>query len=336
VELYRYVAKRLLLFIPVLVGVLTLTFVIAHSIPANPFAAANGQAASPVQIENLRRYLGLDKPLYLQYLSYISAMFTGNWGRSIYTQVPVSVDLAPRFSATLELTLAASVIMLLIGIPLGILSAVYQGKTVDHVSRLFSILTISAPAFWLSLLFQQILYGQLHWLPIGARLSESVSPPPSITGMYTVDSLLSLRLGTFSDAFYHLIGPALVLSMSGVGIIVRLVRAFMLDSLKQDYVRGARAKGLSGRQVLLRYAFRGTMVESVTVIGLSIGYLMGSAFLVEYIFSWPGLGQWGASAILDSDYPIIMAVAYVFTLVYLVINLSLDILYSFLDPRIKY
>ncbi len=335
-ELYRYVVKRLLLFIPVLVGVLTLTFVIAHSIPANPFAAASGQGASLVQIENLRKYLGLDKPLYLQYVSYISAMFTGNWGNSIYTQVPVAVELPRRFSATLELTLAASLIMLIIGIPLGILSAVYQGKTIDHGSRLFSILTISMPAFWLSLLFQQILYGQLHWLPIGARLSDNVSPPQTITGMYTVDNLLSLQLGAFADSLYHLVGPALVLSMSGVGIIVRLVRAFMLDSLKQDYVTGARAKGLGRKQVLLRYAFRGTMVESVTVIGLSIGYLMGSAFLVEYIFNWPGLGQWGAGAILDSNYPIIMAVAYVFTLTYLVINLTLDILYSYLDPRIKY
>jgi len=162
VELFRYVIKRLFLFIPVLVGVLTLTFIIAHSIPANPFAAAGGQAASLAQIENLRKYLGLDKPLYLQYLSYISAMFTGNWGSSIYTQVPVSADLPPRFFATLELTLAASLIMLMIGIPLGLLSAIYQGKTVDHGSRFFSILTISMPAFWLSLLFQQALYGQLH------------------------------------------------------------------------------------------------------------------------------------------------------------------------------
>jgi peptide/nickel transport system permease protein len=336
VALYNYVLRRLLLFIPVLVGVLTLTFIIAHSIPANPFAAAAGQGASQAQIESLRKYLGLDKPLYLQYLSYISAMFTGNWGSSIYTQVPVSVDLPTRFEATLELTLAASIIMLVIGIPLGIFSAVYQGRIVDHVSRLFSILSISMPAFWLSLLFQQVFYGKLHWLPIGGRLSEAVSPPSHITGMYTVDSILTLHFATFSDALYHLIGPAFVLSMSAVGIVVRLVRAFMIDSLHQDYVRGARAKGLSRRMVLLRYAFRGTMVESVTVIGLSIGYLMGSAFLVEYIFNWPGLGQWGALAILDSDYPIIMAVAYVFTLVYLVINLSLDILYSFLDSRIKY
>jgi ABC-type dipeptide/oligopeptide/nickel transport system permease component len=336
VALYKYILKRLALFIPVLFGVLTMTFIIAHSIPADPFAAAIGQGASKTQIDNLRSYLGLDKPLYVQYFSYISAMFTGNWGRSIYTQIPVSEDLPSRFSATLELTLWASIIMLIIGVPAGIFSAVYKGKLVDHVARLGSILTISMPAFWLSLLFQAVFYGQLHWLPIGGRLSQGVTPPPTITGMYTVDSLLTLRFGTFLNAVDHVIGPAIVLSMSGIGIVARLVRSYMLGSLKQDFVRGARAKGLAERQVLIKYAFRGTMVESVTVVGLSIGYLMGSAFLVEYIFNWPGLGQWGATAILDSDYPIIMAVAYVFTLVYLVINLGLDILYSFLDPRIKY
>lgn len=330
------VIKRLISMIPVLFGSIVLVFVISHLIPGDPVRAAAGWWVTEEQVESLRRQLGMDKPVWNQFFDYIIRLTRGDLGISFRTREPINRELAIYFPASVELVLAASIIMIAVAIPLGVLSAKYKDKLLDHVSRIFSLFGISMPAFWLSLLVQMVFYYHLGWIPFGGRIDPNIPPPEHITGMYIIDSLLTSNYPALMSSLHHIIAPAFCLALSGIGLVMRMTRASMLESFYQDYVKTARAKGLPERIVIRRHVFRNALIPVVTTVGLTSGYLIGSSYLVEYIFMWPGISSYAAAGIIMNDFPAIMAATIVWTLCYLLINLVVDLLYGFLDPRIKY
>ncbi len=336
-QIYGYIIRRLLLFVPVLIGTVTLTFLILQIPAANPAAAAIGSNdASPQAIAAYKAYLGLSDPLWLQYVHYVEGIFTGRWGISFYTQQPVYSLFWTFFPATLELGLVAVLIMIPVGLILGLYSGVHENSTSDHLTRFFSVLGLSLPAFWLALLVQLLFGVQLHVLPLAGRLSIALSPPVHITGLYLLDSLLTRNWATFADALVHIIAPAFVLAFTSIGVIIRLVRSLTLETKKQDYVKTAKSKGLTGWALNYPHVLRPVMVQSGTVVALASGRIILGSFLVETIFNWPGLSWWASQSLVNFDYPVIMAVAIFYTFVFLTINLATDVLYFYFDPRIKF
>ena len=332
----RYLAQRLVGMVLVFVGITVMTFVIAHVVPADPVRLYAGDNAPQSAVNALRHAWGLDRPLYVQYLRYVDGLLHGNFGTSIRTQRPVTADLRDYFPATFELSTAAILVSIVLGIPMGVASAIRRNRGLDHVIRVLSLGGISMPIFWLGLLAVAVFYAHLHWLPAAGRLSEGVQPPPRITGMYVLDSLLTGRFHTLVDALHHLVLPALVLGSGGVGMIARMARSSMLDVLAQDYIKTARAKGLRGRVVILRHALKNALLPTITIIGVTYGGLLGGAVLTETIFSWPGLGLYVVSSMLAIDFPAIMGVTLVAAVTFSVVNLLVDLLYVYLDPRIQY
>jgi peptide/nickel transport system permease protein len=292
----------------VLVGISIMTFVISHVVPADPIRAAAGFNARPEQIENLRRRYGMDKPLPQQYLVYMSNIAHGDMGTSIRTRRPVLEDIRQYFPATAELTIVALIIMLSVGIPFGILSATKKDKMIDHLSRIIALAGVYMPLFWMGLLLQLAIYGKLGWLRVKGRLDMMVTQPDRMTGMYIVDSILQRNWDALGSALQHIILPAVTLAFGSLAVITRMVRSSMLDAMGQEYVRTARAKGLSERGVILRHALKNALIPTVTLVGLQVGYLLGGDFLVEIIFSWPGIGYYAVQSMTTIDIPAIMGV----------------------------
>lgn len=319
----------------VLVGISIMTFIISHVVPADPIRAAAGFNARPEQIENLRRRYGMDKPLPQQYLVYMGNLAHGDMGNSIRTRRPVLEDIRQYFPATAELTMVALIIMLSVGVPLGIISATQKDKPVDHISRVIALAGVSMPLFWLGLLLQLAIYGKLGWLPAQGRLDMMVTPPDRMTGMYIVDSLLQRNWESLGSALQHIILPAGTLAFGSLAVITRMVRSSMLDAMGQEYIRTARAKGLSERRVILRHALKNALIPTTTLVGLQVGYLLGGDFLVEIIFSWPGIGYYAVQSMTTIDIPAIMGVTLLIASIYVMANLLTDLTYSFLDPRIR-
>jgi peptide/nickel transport system permease protein len=270
----------------------------------------------------------------VQFFNYVKDLLHGDFGVSLTSHRAVSADLADRLPATIELTLAAIGMVLLVGIPIGVLSAVKPGSVIDHVGRGLSVGGVAVPAFWLGLMAQLILFDYWGWLPYGGRLDSSLTPPPHVTGLYTVDSLLAGNLPLFVRSGYYLLMPAAVLGIGSLAILTRQVRASMLEALAQDYVRTARAKGLVRFRIIVRHALRNALLPATTVMGLQIGTLLGGALLVEEVFAWPGIGQYATNATLSSDYSAVMGVTLVAAVIYVLVNLATDILYMVLDPRV--
>ncbi len=331
-----FLARRLAFLVVVVIGVSLLTFAISHLVPADPARLLLGRTATAQQIASLRHSLGLDQPLPVQYLIYMRNLLHGDFGQSTYSHRSVIADFGDYFPATVELTLYALVICILVGLPLGVLSALAKDRWPDQLIRIFSIAGVVLPLFWLGLVLQFAVYGRLHLLPAEQRLDLFVNPPQHITGMYTLDSLLTGNWNALGNSVRHIILPAVTLAFASLATMTRVTRISMIEALGQDYVRTARAKGLRRRFVVYRHALRNALIPTTTLMGLQVGNLLGGAFLVEIVFSWPGIGFYAVQAIRAFDYAAIMGVTIIIAMVYTLVNLVVDLLYAVLDPRITY
>lgn len=317
----------------VVAGVCVITFIISHLIPGDPARLLAGDRASDEIVQHIRQQLGLDLPLWQQFIRYVEQLLHGDLGVSIRTGRPVLEDLKNFFPATLELAFCALLIALVVGVPLGVLSAVYKNRWLDHLVRLLALTGISTPAFWLGLGVIVLFYGKLNFLPGGGRLDDWLDPPARVTGFYLIDSLLSGDLEVFFNALTHLILPATTLAFVHLGIVARQIRSAMLEQLSEDYVRTALASGLSKFTIVVRYALPNALIPSVTVLGLALGDLLYGAVLTETVFAWPGMGAYVVSSIQALDFPAVMGFAIVVSFAYVLVNLFVDLLYLWIDPR---
>jgi peptide/nickel transport system permease protein len=335
--LARYLLRRLGVSALLIVGVTLVTFVLTNLVPGDPVAANLGQRAAenPATVAAYRAHYGLDRPLPVQYATYLGNLLQGDLGESQQTHRPVLVDLQSAVPATLEIAIGAIVLSVLIGVGFGVVAAVRRGQLADSALRLVSLVGISVPTFWLALVAFYVFSFQLDLAPGSGRLAPATTPPPHVTGLYTVDALLAGEWETFGDALAHLMLPTLVLTLYTVGLLTRFTRSAVLEVLEQDFVRSARAKGLPGRTVLFRYVLRAAMVPILTVVGLAFGALLSGTVLVEEIFAWPGLGSYAYQAASHLDLPAVMGVGLFVGIIYLVINLVVDLLYGAIDPRVR-
>jgi peptide/nickel transport system permease protein len=336
--MWHFLRRRLLASLLTLFGITTITFALARVVPSDPAVVYIGPLARPDEIARVTKELGLDRPLYQQYLSYMGDLFQGDWGRSLASKEPVLGTIAERLPATLELIFLAMTLAVVVGIPLGIYAAYRKGGAPDMGARVGSVVGISMPVFWLGLLLQVLFAEWLGLLPATGRLSLEMSvldPITHITGFYLFDSLVTANWAGFRDAASHLVLPTITLAAYPTALITRMTRAAMLDVLGQDYIRTARTFGLGERLVLWRLALRNAMPTTLTVSGLSLAYLVTGSFFVEIVFNWPGIGQYSTSALLNLDYPAIMGITVLGATIFLFINLVVDLLQAKLDPRIR-
>jgi peptide/nickel transport system permease protein len=333
--MFRFLLNRVIGLIFVLFGVTVITFCLTLVVPVDPVVAALGQNARDDQIEAYRRQVGLDRPPLERYARYLGRLIQGDFGTSIRTRRAVAEDLADYLPATLELSLAAMLFALVIGISLGIVAATKRGGAADLLARVFALLGGSLPIFFLGLWLLAVFYRELRLLPGTGRLDATIPPPPTFTGLYTVDSLLAGQWGTFRNAAAHLVLPALTLGYFSAAVLLRMTRSSMLEVLGQDFVRTARAKGLRDRAVLLRHALKNALMPVLTTAGVTFGSLLSGAVLTETIFAWPGLGRYATTSATTLDFPAVMGVTLVAAVVYPVINTLVDLGYGLLDPRVR-
>ena len=334
----RYILKRLALAFLVVFGVVTISFFLSNVIPGDPATMWAGSRATTEQVEAARRELGLDRPLFIQYLSYLKNMATGDLGTSIRTRRKVTEEIATRFAATFELVTISLIISLSIGIPIGILSAVRKNKPIDHVSRIVSISGVALPIFWLGMILQLLLHGGLNLFPLQGRISSQVlinHPITDLTGFYLFDSLLTGNWTALASVIHHMALPAITMSFASLAMVTRMSRSSMLEVLKEDFIQTSQAYGVSGRTILFRYALKNALIPTITVVGIIYGLMLGGSVVVESIFDWPGLGFFIVLSISSNDYPAIMGSTLVFALTYVIIVLMIDLLYFIIDPRIK-
>lgn len=339
-----YLLRRLGRTLLVMLGISLLVFMFVRVIPGGPATAILGERATPESVAALTRQLGLDKPWFFnpggdpmdaQYPKYMGDLLRGDLGKSFTSQIPVIDDIRARFPATVELSVAALLFALLIGIPAGILAAVRRNSLWDHLATTISLVGVSMPIFWLGLLLSYFFGVKLGWLPPSGRLGTEFDLQP-LTGLNVIDGLLRGQPAAAWDALRHLVLPAIALGTIPLAIVARITRSSLLDVLGQDYVRTARAKGLPAGPVLLKHALRNAMLPIVTVVGLQVGALLGGAVLTETIFSWSGLGSWLYGAISGRDFFLIQGGVIFIALIVSVVNLLVDLSYAALDPRIQY
>jgi len=330
-----FLIRRLALLLLVLLGLSGLTFALSHLVPTDPARAALGFDAAPDMVQQYRREMGLDRPLPVQYALYLRNLLRGDLGVSIMTRRSVVEDLGKFLPPTVELTLVSLLLSVTVGGALGVLAAVRRGGPVDVLATAGPVAQLSVPVFVMGLLLLLVFYRWLGWLPYGGRLGSSMVPPPTITGLYTVDSLLRFDFLTFRDAVAHLILPAVALSNLTLAEMTRITRSAVLDVLGQDYVRTARSKGLAERAVIWRHVMKNAAIPVLTVMGLRVGFLMGGAVITETIFAWPGIGRYAWEGARNVDLNVVMGVTLVLALAYTLINLLVDVLYSVLDPRVR-
>ena len=334
----EYIIRRLALAILVLVGVSIITFGISRLVPSDPASLHAGIRASREAKEAARIKLGLDRPLYEQYFRYIGDVLRGDFGISVRTHRPIIDDLRIFLPATLELVAVSMIITLMIGIPLGVLSGAWKDSPVDHFSRVFAVVNVSMPVFWLALLLQLLFVRQLGWLPLGARVSKEIAiitPIERITGFYLIDTALAGNWAAFRDVLRHLILPSLALASYGIGLTIRMTRATMVEVLQQKYITAAWAAGLTRREVFFRQALKNAIVPTLMVLSLNFVWQISGAMLVEIVFRWPGVGRYLVDAILMIDFPIVVSVALVVTIFYVLTNLFVDLLQAVIDPRVS-
>jgi peptide/nickel transport system permease protein len=319
----------------VLLGVSIVVFVMVRAIPGDPAQILLGQAATPAQVADVRQRLGLDEPLPVQYLVFIRGALTGDLGDSIVVGQPVTTVLLERFPATLELTLAALFLAIAVGVPVGVIAAVRQYSLLDKITSVLALTGVSMPVFWLALVLVVVFTVQIDLLPFPGRVGGDVSFT-SYTGLYLLDTLITLNFPAFWDVLRHLILPAVALGTIPMAIITRMTRSSMLEVMNEDYVRTARAKGVAPWRVVFRHALRNAMLPTITVIGLQFGLLMGGAILTETIFGWPGVGQIAIESVSRRDYAMIQGVVLYGATFFVLVNLLVDVLYAVLDPRVRY
>jgi peptide/nickel transport system permease protein len=333
--MFVYFLRRLPGLFLVVLGMSVVMFVISRAVPTDPALAVAGPEATPEMVENIRREMHLDKPLVVQYFIYMKSLCKGDLGKSIESRRRVLDDILDYMPATVELVLASILFSVVLGIPLGVISAVRQGKTADNVSRIISLVGICSPVFWMGLMFQLLFYKNLGILPFGGRLDLHLDPPATITGLYTIDSLITGNFTVLLNSLKHLILPAITMSNITLALTTRMTRSSLLDVLREDYIRTARAKGLFERDVVYVHGLRNALIPVATVVGLRVGTLLGGAVLTETVFAWPGIGRYAFKAIESMDFPVLMGFAIMVSFLYAFINLLLDILYMVLDPRMR-
>jgi peptide/nickel transport system permease protein len=321
--------------IPVLLGVSVLVFSFIHMIPGDPALTMLGERATPEKVAEVRHRLGLDRPIWRQYLLYIGNVARGDLGVSIVRGNPVFTDLMRRFPATVELATAAIVLALLFGVPIGIVSAVWRNSWMDSASRVFALVGVSMPIFWLGVMLAWFFGVQLRWLPTGFRLDSATDFRPW-SNFVLLDAALQQNWDVLRDAARHLVLPAIALATIPLAIIARMTRASMLEVLSRDYIRTAEAKGLPQAAVVLRHGLRNALLPVMTVVGLQVGRLLAGAILTETIFSWPGIGLWVYESIESRDYAIVQGASLFIAVIFVTVNLLTDLLYAVADPRIKY
>ncbi len=331
-----FILKRVGLVIPTFIGVTLLTFALIRLVPGDPIELLVGERGiDPARHAALRAELGLDKPLLSQYGIYISDVLSGDLGRSIVTKTPVLGEFLALFPATVELSLCAILFAIAIGIPLGILAAVRRGSVFDYATMGVALTGYSMPIFWWALLLILLFSVQLGWTPVSGRLSVMYYVEP-VTGFMLIDTLLSGEKGAFRSAVSHLILPAIALGTIPLAVIARMTRSSMLEVLGEDYIRTARAKGLSPFRVIALHALRNALIPVVTVIGLAVGVLFAGAILTETIFAWPGVGKWLVESVRRRDYPVLQGGVLLVASVVMAVNLFVDILYGLINPRIRH
>ncbi|MBI3991859.1 MAG: ABC transporter permease [Candidatus Lambdaproteobacteria bacterium] len=323
--------KRLLWFIPTVVGLIVIVFIISRIIPADPVALVAGETATPAQVEVLRAKLGLDKPLPIQLLKYFQGLLQGDMGRSLYTTRAISADLLHRLPATIELTLAAMLVTIVLGIPLGVISAIRRNSWLDHVLRVITVSGLAIASFWLGIMLQLLFAMRLGALPLAGRMAGF--PPDDITGMYTLDALLTGELGIFAVAASHLTLPALTLAFPALATVVRFTRAGVLDVAQSNFVLYERAMGFPAPVIVWKYVLRNALISTVTQIGLLFGILLAGTVVIETVFDWPGIGNYAVNSIIMSDYNAIMGFTIWAGVIFIVVNLAVDIVQTFIDPR---
>ena len=332
-----YVARRIAAMVPALLGVLVAVFLITRVLPGDPARTLAGEQADAATVERLREQMGFDRPLWEQFGSYLASLAQGDLGFAWHTGRPVLDDFAARLPATVELAIVALLIALLVGIPLGIASAVQRGRLVDHIARIVSLAGASMPLFWLGLLVISFFAFQLGIAPAPVgRVGDDVRPPTHITGLYLLDAALSGDGVALASAASHIIWPAMVLATGAIAMIARMTRSAMLEVLSQDYVRTAVSKGLSPATVVGKHALRNAAPTILTVVGLELGQLLAGAVLTETIFSWPGIGSYIVQSILATDYAPVQAFTLLAATIFLVVNLLVDLGQAAIDPRVRH
>ena len=332
----KFIARRLLMLIPILLGLSLLIFLFIRLLPGDPASAILGERATPAGLARVREVLGLTRPLHEQYLDYMGGLLQLDLGRSFITNRDVADDFLQRFPATFELTAAAMVFALGLGIPLGMFTAKRRGSWFDQAGTVVSLVGISIPIFFLGLMLKWLFAIQFPILPDSGRINLIEHSIPRVTNMMTVDALIDGDLGGFVDALRHLVLPGIALGTIPLAIIMRITRASVVDVLNEDYVRTANAKGLATRVVDNRHVLRNALLPVVTVIGLQTGLLLGGAILTETIFGWGGVGKWMYDAVRTSDYQIIQSGVLLLALIFVMVNLAVDVTYALLNPRIRY
>src|SRR5215204_3491817 len=328
--------KRMLMAVPSLIGVIIVTFLLTRALPGDPAAYFAGPAATKEAVEQIRVQLGLDKPLYVQFVKYVEDLARGDLGNSLTTGQPVGKQIKSRLPASAELTLLGLIVSILIAVPLGIAAATHPGSLLDHTCRVVSTAGVSLPVFFTGLILVYVFYYLLGWAPAPlGRLDVFTSPPPAFTGFYLIDSLIAGNLEVFWASLKQLILPATTLAIFSLAPIARMTRASMLAVLASDFVRTARASGLSPRTVIVTYAFRNAMLPVVTTLGMVFSFLLGANVLVEKVFAWPGIGSYAIEALIASDYAPVQGFVLAMAILYVLLNLTIDMLYGVIDPRVR-
>lgn len=331
-----YLLRRIAASVFVLVGVSVVIFTIARVIPGDPARIALGPAATPEAVAALRQQLFLDQPYVVQYWRFATGALRGDLGPSLYTGRAVTTDLAQFLPATLELVLVASVLMVVIGVPLGVVGAHFRNRWPDHATRLIALLGVVAPSFvWAILLVLAFSYS-LDLMPVIGRISEDFSAPPRVTGLFSIDAALAGDMRLLKNVAWHLVLPGFALALSGIGQAARLTRSNMSESYARDYIGLARAYGFHSGEIAWKYALRPAMIPTLTILGLDFAAKLGNAFLVETVFAWPGMARYGVNAIINKDLNAIIGTVLVIGLGFVVINLIIDMIVLILDPRIRY
>jgi len=329
-----YIIRRIMILIPTLLGVSVIVFLMLRITPGDPAELLLGERATEEALHEIREHLGLNEPLHVQYGMFLKRLMKGDLGETIWSRQKVWIEVKERFPATIELSVAALFISCFFGVIFGIISATRQYSIFDYLSMLGALIGVSMPIFWLGLVFMLIFSVKLGWLPLSGRLSIGVDLEV-ITNFYILDAVLTKNWGALKDVLWHIIMPAITLSTIPMAIVARMTRSSMLEVLRQDYIKTAKAKGLSRFIVTFKHALRNALIPVVTTIGLQFGVALGGAILTETIFAWPGVGKWMFDAVMKRDYMVIQGGTLVIAAVFVVINLMVDVLYAVINPRIS-
>ena len=331
-----FLAKRGLLVCVMLLGLLVITFVISHVAPGDPARLAAGPDATHEMVELIRKERGLDKPLPTQFFIYLKGILVGNWGTSMHTTQAVWDDLVRYFPATFELVMFSIVIAVALGVPMGMIAAIYQNSPLDHALRVITVSGVALPMFWLGLMLQLFFSLQIEIFPLSGQIHAMTDPPQPITHLILLDSLLRGQWDVFVEASHYIVLPALTLAIPALASIIRVNRAEMLETLRKDYIVNARAQGIASLRIFAFYALRNAMLPTMAMIGLRFGWMLGGTVLVETVFDWPGIGLYAVTAAVSSDFEPIMGATIVLGFFFMMTNLVIDIMYGFLDPRVRH